>query len=85
MQLWPVQTAKARFSELLETCLEEGPQVVTRRGEQMAVLVPMQEWQRLQRSAPPSLKALLLSEDARVEIPVPPRGRASRRALPVFE
>ncbi|HEY7245681.1 MAG TPA: type II toxin-antitoxin system Phd/YefM family antitoxin [Xanthobacteraceae bacterium] len=41
MKSWPVQDAKARFSELLETCLREGPQLVTRRGEKAAVLVPM--------------------------------------------
>ena len=34
--------AKARFSELLETCLREGPQLVTRRGADAAVLVT--EW-----------------------------------------
>ncbi len=32
MKNWPVQDAKARFSELLDTCVSEGPQVVTRRG-----------------------------------------------------
>ena len=29
---WPVQDAKSRFSELLDTALAEGPQVVTKRG-----------------------------------------------------
>ncbi|WP_341237986.1 type II toxin-antitoxin system prevent-host-death family antitoxin [uncultured Limnobacter sp.] len=33
MQTWPVQDAKARFSELLDTCLRDGPQAVSRRGE----------------------------------------------------
>jgi antitoxin Phd len=80
MKNWPVQDAKARFSELLDTCLREGPQVVTRRGTDAAVLVPMREWQRLRESARPSLKELLLAEEARAEIPVPPRGRLRRRA-----
>ena len=48
---WPVQDAKARFSELLETSLREGPQVVTRRGVETAVLVPVEEWHRLQEAA----------------------------------
>ena len=47
MKSWPVQDAKARFSELLETCLREGPQLVTRRGEKAAVLVPVTYWQQL--------------------------------------
>ena len=36
---WPVQDAKARFSELLDACVKHGPQVVTRRGAPIAVLV----------------------------------------------
>ncbi|HPI60057.1 type II toxin-antitoxin system Phd/YefM family antitoxin [Zoogloea sp.] len=79
MQIWPVQDAKARFSEFLEKCLTEGPQMVTKRGSEAAVLVPADEWRRLQASARRSLKELLLSDEARAEIPVPPRGKARRR------
>ena len=60
MAAWQVQDAKARFSELLETTLKKGPQIVTRRGVEAAVLVPIEEWHRLQRSARPGLKALLV-------------------------
>lgn len=74
MKSWPVQDAKARFSEMLETCLKEGPQVVTRRGTEAAVLVPAQEWRRLQQSAAPRLKDLLLTDVARAELNVPARG-----------
>ena len=77
---WPVQDAKARFSELLDTCLREGPQIVTRRGAETAVLVPLSDWRRLQASAQPSLKELLLTDFARAEIPIPPRARYRRRA-----
>lgn len=79
MQTWPVQDAKARFSEFLEKCLTEGPQMVTKRGAEAAVLVPADEWKRLQASARPSLKELLLSSEARAEIRVPARGKARRR------
>jgi len=41
MHFWPVHDAKARFSELLDRCLEDGPQVVSRRGVEAAVLVPI--------------------------------------------
>ena len=62
MRAWAVQDAKARFSEMLETCLKEGPQVVTKRGAEAAVLfVPVAEWRRVQRSVRPTLKELLLS------------------------
>ena len=66
MQTWPVQDAKARFSEFLDACLADGPQMVTRRGAAAAVLIPVQEWQRLQSAAQPSLKALLLSARTRI-------------------
>lgn len=79
MHAWPVQDAKARFSEFLDACLLQGPQMVTRRGAEAAVLVPVQEWRRLQAFARPSLKALLLSELGRVEMIVPARGQAKRR------
>ncbi len=79
MHTWPVQDAKARFSEFLDACLSRGPQMVTRRGAEAAVLVPVQEWRRLQTAARPSLKQLLLSEHARGELIVPARGHAKRR------
>jgi antitoxin Phd len=79
VKTWPVQDAKARFSELLETCLKEGPQVVTRRGAETAVLVPMNDWQRLQRAARPTLKELLLSDGARGDLNIPMRGGKRRR------
>ena len=82
---WPVQDAKARFSELLEASLNEGPQIVTRRGVEAAVLVPFEEWRRLQSSARPTLKELLLAETPRAEIPVPPRRRWRRRAPAALE
>ena len=79
MHTWPVQDAKARFSEFLDACLVEGPQMVTRRGAEAAVLVPVQEWRRLQSAARPSLKQLLLAEHARADLIVPARGQAKRR------
>ena len=81
MSTWPVQDAKARFSELLHTCLSEGPQVVTKRGTEAAVLVAVDEWRRLQSAARPSLKQLLLSNEARSELHLPRRGRGKRRAV----
>lgn len=79
MQAWPVQDAKARFSEFLEACIAQGPQLVTKRGQEAAVLVPVAEWRRLQEAAQPGLKALLLASEARAQTLVPPRGAAKRR------
>jgi antitoxin Phd len=81
MQTWPVQDAKAKFSEFLDACLSEGPQMVTKRGAEAAVLVPVHEWRRLQSAARPSLKQLLLSSSGRTELIIPKRGQAKRRKV----
>jgi antitoxin Phd len=79
MGSWQVQDAKARFSEFLDATISKGPQVVTRRGIETAVLVPIEEWHRLQRAARPSLKALLLAPEARCENLLPQRRKLRRR------
>lgn len=84
MNTWPVQDAKARFSELLDACVSEGPQVVTRRGSETAVLIPIAEWKRLRDAARPSLKELLLSDSARANLALPARGKAKRRVPPAL-
>lgn len=45
-QTWSVADAKARLSELLEHVINDGPQAITRRGEEIAVVVSIEEWQR---------------------------------------
>ena len=81
MDTWPVQDAKARFSEFLDACLADGPQMVTRRGAEAAVLVPVDEWRRLQHAARPSLKQLLLTDEARADLVLPARGGTRRRPM----
>jgi antitoxin Phd len=63
---------------MLDTCLQQGPQVVSKRGVDAAVLVPIEHWRRLLASRP-SLKQLLLASEPRADIPVPPRGQRRRR------
>jgi prevent-host-death family protein len=84
MKVWPVQDAKARFSELLDMCEREGPQVVTRRGIEAAVLVPADEWRRITHRSRRTLKELLLADGARSEFDLPTRGTARRRDIPAF-
>jgi antitoxin Phd len=83
MHKWPVQHAKARFSAMLDACLAEGPQLVTRRSIETAVLVPVDEWHRLKPGAPRSLKQLVLAEEARCSpvLPSGPRPAGERRLL----
>jgi len=82
---WQVQDAKARFSEFLDATLEKGPQVVSRRGVDMAVLVPIEEWKRLQRSSRPGLKALLLASQGRSDNLIAERGNLRRRPPLTFK
>ena len=82
---WQVQDAKARFSELLERSLAEGPQIVTKRGVETAVLVPIDEWRRLEKRAKPDLKELLLAPEARTDALTPPRPQHRYRVSPSFD
>jgi prevent-host-death family protein len=44
---WQVQDAKQRFSELVRTARAEGPQVVTRHGKDIAVVIDIADYRRL--------------------------------------
>ena len=55
---WQISEAKARFSELVDRTLKEGPQTVTRHGKPVAVMVPAEQYERLRREGK-SLKAML--------------------------
>ena len=81
---WAVQDAKARFSELLDTCIAEGPQMVTKRGIATAVLVPVEVWRRLEQASRPSLRELLRADTPRTERLVPERRNLRRRTAQVF-
>ncbi len=85
MASWQVQDAKARFSELLNATIKKGPQVVTRRGIETAVLVPIEEWHRLQRAARPGLKDVLLAPEARFENLLAGNRTLRRRAAVEFK
>ena len=78
---WPVQDAKARFSEFLDTALAEGPQIVTKRNVETAVLLPIEQWRRLERMTRLDLKELLLAREGRTEELTPPR-RQHRHRIP---
>ena len=81
MHTWPVKDAKARFSELLETSLAEGPQLVTKHGKAAAVLVPIRQWNALQTAGKRALKQVLLDPAAPTGIAVPARGKLKLRRV----
>src|SRR5271155_1933301 len=43
---WAVAEAKARFSEVIDRALADGPQTITRKGKEAVVIVSAEEWQR---------------------------------------
>ncbi|WP_238846775.1 type II toxin-antitoxin system Phd/YefM family antitoxin [Nocardia arthritidis] len=43
---WPLAEAKARFSELIDRVEREGPQVISKHGREVAVVVPVDEWRQ---------------------------------------
>jgi len=49
-RIWPLQDAKNKFSEVVERALQQGPQVVTRRGEKAVVVMAYREYDRLRKS-----------------------------------
>jgi len=57
---WQLQEAKQRFSRVVQRALDEGPQVVTRHGEEVVVVISSTEFQRLTGRAP-DFKEFLLS------------------------
>lgn len=80
--VWQVQEAKARFSEMLESAMDEGPQIVTKRGVEAAVLVRIDEWRRLRELARRDVKQLLLAPEARTEQLAPHRPSHPHRVPP---
>jgi prevent-host-death family protein len=43
---WKVAEAKAKLSEVIERAEKEGPQRITRHGEEAVVVVSAEEWAR---------------------------------------
>lgn len=57
---WQLQEAKARFSELVQKAIGEGPQTVTRRGKDVVVVLSAEEFERMKKRQI-DLKELLAS------------------------
>jgi prevent-host-death family protein len=49
---WQVQEAKQRFSEVLRRAQSDGPQIITRHGEEVAVIIDAAEFHKLTSEVP---------------------------------
>jgi prevent-host-death family protein len=47
MRIWALQDAKNRLSEVVDRAIKEGPQTITRRGRETAVVVSVHDYQEL--------------------------------------
>ncbi len=48
--IWQIQDAKNKLSEVITRALKEGPQLITRHGEKTVVVVSYVEYERLRKS-----------------------------------
>ncbi len=44
---WKLQDAKNRFSEVVERALNKGPQIVTRHGRKVVVVMSVEDYERM--------------------------------------
>lgn len=59
MRTWQLQEAKSRFSEVVDLTLKEGPQLITRRGEEAVVILAVDDYRRLNGQTPRLIDCLL--------------------------
>ena len=76
MDAWKLQDAKAHFSEVVDRALRDGPQIVTRHGENAVVIVAYRDF--VGSESAQDFKDFLMSIP-RVGLEIKPSGRRPRR------
>ena len=56
--MWQLQEAKNKFSQVVTEAIEDGPQIITRHGVEVAVLLSYQEYKQLVGASKPGQKKL---------------------------
>lgn len=46
-RVWQMQEAKNKFGEVIEEALKQGPQVITRRGRETAIVLSWKDYRRM--------------------------------------
>lgn len=49
-RVWQIQEAKNKLSEVVEEAIQHGPQVISRRGAEVAVVLSYEEYRTLKKS-----------------------------------
>lgn len=68
MTRWQLQQAKQQFSRVVELARSEGPQLVTRHGREVAVVVDVDDYRRMRSER--DFKRFLLSAPHLDELPI---------------
>ena len=85
MGTWQLQEAKAKLSAVIDLAATDGPQTITRRGVETAVIVPIDEWRRLQATPAPKRTLLeVLQSGPQYDLNIPPRGQHKHRKPVIF-
>ena len=79
MRLWELQDAKSRFSEVVDLTLNEGPQLVARRGGETVVILAAKDYHRLVNDEPNMIDHLLNAPGG--EAPIITRSKETTRDL----
>lgn len=80
MHVWQLQEAKARFSELIRQVGKEGPQMITVRGDEEAVVLSATAYQKLTGQQPSFLEFVAHSPLKGLELAIA-RDRSAARPL----
>ena len=65
---WQLQEAKNKFSEVVDEALKHGPQVITKRGVETAIVLSYAEYRKLQLAQQPLSAFFRESPFAEVEL-----------------
>ncbi len=68
--IWQLQEAKSKFSEVVDRALAQGAQIITRRGRKAVVVLPYSDYERLTRQGSSLAQFLLASPLAGSELPI---------------
>jgi antitoxin Phd len=66
---WQLQQAKARFSELVQKAIDDGPQTVTRHGKEAVVVLSVEQYRKLEARRPGLLEVLMSGPEGEFELP----------------
>ena len=81
--VWQLQEAKSKFSHVVNCAEQDGPQIITRHGKKVAVLVAYDEFEEQKQDKPSLLEALLNSPLAGSGIEIPERDKTDFGRPPI--